>query len=57
MANKMTAFNQDQFKPVPHTRDDDVRLFSNLEFKAAWEALEDEYAAVSKALKRSSDLS
>ena len=51
----MKIFNEDQFKPVPHTRDDDVRLFSNLEFKAAWDALEDEYATLSKALKRSSD--
>jgi hypothetical protein len=51
----MKILDKEQFKPVPHTRDDDVRLFSNLEFKAAWEALEDEYAAVSKALKRSSD--
>jgi hypothetical protein len=53
----MKILDEEQFKPVPHTRDDDVRLFSNLEFKAAWDALEDEYAAVSKALKRSSNLS
>jgi len=55
MANKMTAFNKDQFKPVPHTADDDALLFSNPEFKAAWDALEDEYAALSEVLKMSSD--
>jgi len=55
MANKMTAFNEDQFKPVPHTADDDALLFSNPEFKAAWDALEDKYAALSEVLKMSSD--
>ena len=53
-ANKMTVFNKDQFKPVPHLPDDDALLFSNPEFKAAWDALEDEYASLSKILKRSS---
>jgi hypothetical protein len=53
-ANKMTAFNKDQFQPVPHTADDDALLFSNPEFKAAWDALGDEYASLSKILKRSS---
>ena len=47
----MKIFNEDQFKPVPHTKDDDVRLFSNLEFKAAWDAIEDEYAAATEVLK------
>ena len=51
----MTAFNKDQFKPVPHTTDDDALLFSNPEFKAAWDALEDKYAALSEVLKMSSD--
>jgi hypothetical protein len=51
----MKRLNEDQFKPVPHTRDDDIRLFSNLEFKAAWDALEDKHAALSKILDRSSD--
>lgn len=51
----MTAFNKDQFKPVPHTPDDDALLFSNPEFKAAWDALEDKYAALSEVLKMSSD--
>ena len=51
----MTAFNKDQFKPVPHTTDDDSLLFSNPEFKAAWDALEDKYAALSEVLKMSSD--
>jgi hypothetical protein len=51
----MTVFNKDQFKPVPHSPDDDALLFSNPEFKAAWDALEDEYATLSKALNRSSD--
>lgn len=54
-ANKMTAFNKDQFKPVPHTLDDDALLFSNPEFKATWDALEDKNAALSEALKISSD--
>ena len=54
-ANKMTVFNKDQFKPVPHTPDDDALLFSNPEFKAAWDALEDKYAALSEVLKLSSD--
>jgi hypothetical protein len=54
-ANKMTAFNKDQFQPVPHTADDDALLFSKPEFKAAWDALEDKYAALSKALKMSND--
>ena len=51
----MTVFNKDQFKPVPHTPDDDALLFSNPEFKAAWDALEDKYAALSEVLKLSSD--
>ena len=51
----MKLFNEDQFKPVPHTPDDDALLFSNPEFKTAWDTLEDEYAALSKILDRSSD--
>ncbi len=51
----MTAFNKDQFQPVPHTADDDALLFSNPEFKAAWDALEDKYAALSEVSKISSD--
>lgn len=47
----MTAFYKDQFKPVPHTPDDDALLSSNSEFKAAWNALEDKHAALSEVLK------
>jgi len=51
----MKILDEEQFKPVPHTADDDVLLFSNPKFKAAWDALEDEYAAATEVLKMSRD--
>ncbi len=39
--------HKDTFSPVPHTHKDDEKLFSNPSFKKAWDALEEEYAALS----------
>ena len=40
--------HKDAFSPVPHTRQDDGKLFANPEFKKAWDELEDQYATLSK---------
>lgn len=40
----------DRYEPVAHTREDDVRLFADAKFKAAYDALEDEYAALGALL-------
>lgn len=47
----MTKKTKDQFNPVPHTKEDDLRLLAKPELKAAWEALEEEYAALSVLFK------
>jgi len=39
---------KDQYAPVPHSRQDDEKLFANPQFKKAWDALEEEYAALSE---------
>jgi hypothetical protein len=41
---------KNQFSPVPHTSLDDAMLFSNAEFKKAWDDLEEEYAALLQLL-------
>jgi hypothetical protein len=38
---------KDKYSPVPHTRQDDKNLFTKPGFKKAWDALEEEYAALS----------
>ena len=43
----MTRF-KDKFSPIPHTHHDDEKLFANPQFKKAWDALEEEYAALSE---------
>jgi DNA-binding XRE family transcriptional regulator len=40
---------KDKYKPVKHTKADDAKMFANPKIKAAYDALEDEYAAL-KAL-------
>ena len=40
--------HKDTFSPVPHTRKDDEKLFANSAFKKAWDALDEEYAALSE---------
>lgn len=42
---------RDEYKPVKHTAEDDARMFSNPKIKAAYDALEDEYAALDALLK------
>ncbi|MDD4930515.1 MAG: helix-turn-helix transcriptional regulator [Gallionella sp.] len=37
--------------PVPHTAEDDARLFADPAFKTAWDALEEEYAALGELLQ------
>lgn len=39
------------FAPVPHTAEDDARLFADPAFKTAWDALEEEYAALGELLQ------
>ena len=41
---------RDKYKPVKHTKEDDVRLFSDPKFKAAYDELEAEYAALDALL-------
>lgn len=36
----------DRYDPVPHTQEDTARWMANPEFKAAYDALEEEYAAL-----------
>lgn len=43
----MTRF-KDKFSPIPHTYHDDEKLFANPQFKKTWDALEEEYAALSE---------
>lgn len=40
--------HKDTFSPVPHTSKDDEKLFANPAFKKAWDALDEEYAALSE---------
>lgn len=40
--------HKDTFSPIPHTRKDDEKLFAKPGFKKAWDALEEEYAALSE---------
>jgi DNA-binding XRE family transcriptional regulator len=40
--------HRDTFSPVPHTHKDDEKLFAKPGFKKAWDALEEEYAALSE---------
>lgn len=42
---------KDKFKPIPHTYKDDEKLFTNTEFKKAWDALEGKYADLSKLFR------
>lgn len=41
----------EKYKPVPHTAADTARLLSNPKVRAAYDALEDEYAALDTLLK------
>jgi len=43
--------HKDTFSPVLHTPDDDEKLFANPEFKKAWDAFEERYAALSELLQ------
>lgn len=43
--------DDEKYNPVPYTREDDAKLFADPAFKAAWDALEEEYAALSKMIK------
>ncbi len=42
--------NKRTYKPVKHTKADDDKLFADPKFKAAYDALEDEYAALAALL-------
>ncbi|BBP00818.1 hypothetical protein [Sulfuriferula nivalis] len=39
--------NGNVLQSLPHTPEDDERLFASPEFKAAWDELEEKYAALS----------
>jgi DNA-binding XRE family transcriptional regulator len=41
---------RDKYKPVKHTAEDDARLFSDPQIKAAYDSLEAEYAALDALL-------
>jgi ribosome-binding protein aMBF1 (putative translation factor) len=41
---------RDKYKPVKHTKEDDAKLFSDPKFKAAYDELEAEYAALDALL-------
>lgn len=40
----------DRYDPVPHTKEDTARWMADSEFKAAYDALEEEYSAISAFL-------
>ena len=42
----MNDLLNDKFSPVPHTKEDDVKLFADPAFKLAWDALEEEYSTL-----------
>ncbi len=46
---------EERYGPVPHTAEDDARLFANPEFKAAYDALEEEYVALHALLAARKD--
>jgi DNA-binding XRE family transcriptional regulator len=41
---------KDKYTPVKHTAEDDKKMFSNPKVKAAYDALDDEYAALDTLL-------
>jgi DNA-binding XRE family transcriptional regulator len=41
----------EKYKPVPHTAEDDAKLFSDPLFKEAYDLLADEYAALAALLQ------
>lgn len=43
--------DNDQYNPVPHTPEDNEKLFANPAFKAAYDALEEEYAALGEMIR------
>ncbi|MDP2827869.1 MAG: helix-turn-helix transcriptional regulator [Sulfuricellaceae bacterium] len=43
--------DNEQYHPVPHTREDDAKLFSDPAFKAAYDALEEEYTALGEMIQ------
>ncbi|SDG48239.1 helix-turn-helix domain-containing protein [Paraburkholderia phenazinium] len=45
----------ERFSPVAHTAEDDAKLFADPEFKQAYDALEDEYAALRVILSARKD--
>jgi hypothetical protein len=47
--------DNEKFNPIPHTREDDAKLFADPAFKAAWNALEEEYAALGEMLNARKD--
>ncbi|SIT81421.1 helix-turn-helix domain-containing protein [Mycetohabitans sp. B4] len=44
--NRLEQELDERYNPVPHTAEDDARLFADPTFKAAYDALEEEYAAL-----------
>ena len=42
--------DHDHYDPVPHTKEDTARWMADPEFKAAYDALEEEYSALSTFL-------
>jgi ribosome-binding protein aMBF1 (putative translation factor) len=45
----------EKYAPVPHTKEDDERLFADPEFKAAYDALEEQYTALDAILRARRD--
>jgi DNA-binding XRE family transcriptional regulator len=50
MAKSRKQESAERYLPVPHTAEDTARLLANPEFRAAYDALEEEYAALDALL-------
>jgi hypothetical protein len=48
---RFDRLRSERYKPVPHTAEDTARLLSDPRVKAAYDAREDEYAAIDMLLK------
>jgi DNA-binding XRE family transcriptional regulator len=50
MAKSRNQESVERYHPVPHTAEDTARMLANPEFRAAYDALEEEYAALDALL-------
>jgi len=48
---RLDKLMSEKYKPVPHTAEDNARLLSNPKVRTAYNALEDEYAALDALLR------